>query len=311
VRTGNFLHRLAFLVCALGLPGSGVARAAEWQAFGTPAALVAKRNPWSGFQSKDAILMVVRAEKREGESCAAWAQALAAEAPGPKLDVSAKPTRESWANAWKAWEPWSDDDRESVLECSKFPCEVKLDATESKSLAGVPREARFQKYLELVQDRSLRYLKSQERKEYEFPGDPIDPWPELEKAGFKPLLARPAGVELYSKRVEFIKGQLHVIRQIVDYRSALGASKTEAAVWQRDSYTNHYFDGWGEYAQVQCAGPGGKSPVILQALILEFDLLKKTDIVSVISRGNMKSAIEKHGKIYLDQWYERVRGRTR
>ena len=300
---------LCGVILAIGLGLSALrANAGEWETFGAPEELVAKRNPWSGFQSKDAILMVVRMERRTGESCASWARALAEEVPGPKLD--SKPSMTGWMPVWKHWEPWSEDDRESVSGCSKFPCGVKVNPVEGKSIYALPEPERFQKFLEVVKERGARYLKTQERKEYEFPGDPIEPWSELEKVGLKPASARPQEPVLFSKRVEFIKGELHVIHQIVDFRSAVSASGTEAAVWQRDAYTDHYFDGWGELGLVKC-GADGKSPTLIQALVLEFDLLKKKDIVSVISRSNMKSGIEKHGKIYLEEWAERIKKRVR
>ena len=283
------------------------ARAGDWEAFGSAEQLVAKHNPWSGFQSKDAVLMVLRVERRTGESCAAWANALASETPGPLL--STKPTVDGWALGWKHWEPWSDDDRESVSDCRKYPCGVKVNALEGQLLSARAEAQRFQTFLEIVKERGVRYLKTGERKEYEFPGDPVDPWRELEKVGVKALLPLPKEPALFAKRVEFIKGQLHVIHQVVDFRSARSASGLEASAWQRDVYTDHYFDGWGELGQVKC-GADGKSPLLMQALVLEFDLLKKTDIVSVISRGNMKSAIEKHGKIYLDDWFQRVQKRV-
>jgi hypothetical protein len=48
---------------------------------------------------------------------------------------------------------------------------------------------------------------------------------------------------------------------------------------------------------------------VIQVLIVELDLLKKTDLISKIMRGKMKSAIEENGQAYLNRAWNRIKSK--
>src|SRR5206468_3927654 len=98
-------------------------------------------------------------------------------------------------------------------------------------------------------------------------------------------------------------GKIRALHQVLDQRFKASARRDQATLWIRDVYTDHYFDSWGEWAQVRCESDG---IYLLQALLVDFDLLKKGDIFSGMMKGKMRSTFEENGKIYLEQRYERM-----
>ncbi len=218
--------------------------------FGGVGELVQTQNPWLGFESNGPVLWVVRAQEMKSESCEKWIQALQAEVPGTALDSSK--SQASWRKARKAWEPWSSQDLKSIVDCDSFPCEVKLNRFETAQIKSSKSDQRLETFLELGMRRSLEYEITQKRKEYEFPGNPVDPWALLETHGFVSRVPRPKGSLFFLRKMDFAPGKIRTIRQILDRRMVKDPSGLEATVWIRDAYTDHYFDSWGEWSQVSC-----------------------------------------------------------
>jgi hypothetical protein len=274
--------------------------------FGDVHDLVREQNPWHGFESKDPILWIVRIQEMKSESCEKWTQALSACIPGTPLASSKSDA--AWQGAWKTWEPWQSDDLDDIKDCHDFPCDVKLNRFETSQMKALPEEKRFKKFLDLIVRRSLDYEVTQKRKEYEFPGDPADPWALFQKKGFVSSLTRPAGSKFSIRKLDFAPGKIRTIRQVLDRRFVRDSSGLEAVRWVRDAYIDHYFDGWGEWTQISCQNKAEKKNVlVVQALVLEVDLLKKTDLVSKMMRGKLKSAIETNGYLYLDAEFLKIK----
>ena len=272
--------------------------------FGSPGEVLKTANPWHGFQADGPNVVSFRVQHVDGAHCAPWVSSFLADPRGVRLGGPP-----GWKDAWKTWEPWNDDDLDAVKDCKSFPCDVKVNEKEASEMKSTPKEARLQRWEALVAARAERYLKTDERKEYEFPGDPVDPWEYLSKLGLHSSAARPAKADLWIRKYNLDPKKMKTLHQVLDRRTARNASGTEAALWVRDAYTDHYFDGWGEWASVICdpQGAQNRGVTLVQSVFLEVDLLKKTDLFSKIGRGKLKGALEEKGARYLDVAFERIR----
>jgi hypothetical protein len=267
-----------------------------------------KSNPFHGFQDADAPNLVsFRVQHVQDAPCSPWITAFLADGRGVRVPVGKDGF--DWKEAFHSWEPWSEDDLNAVKDCDDFPCDVKLDRKEAEQMKAATKETRLDKFQSLVAARAERYVKTVERKEYEFPGDPVDPWAYFEKQGLHSSVKLPQKPELWIRKYNLDPKRMKTLHQILDRRAAKSASGTEATLWVRDAYTDHYFDGWGEWATLVCdpAGTANRGVTMIQALFLEVDLLKKGDIISRIGRGKLKGVIEERGGQYLDTAFERIR----
>jgi hypothetical protein len=208
----------------------------------------------------------------------------------------------------RSWTPWSEKDLEAIQDCDDFPCKVKLDQAEVDSMKKSSKEDRVLKFHSLVLERVGRYLKTQARKAYEIPGDPVDPWKLFEERGFKISASRPEAPVIYVRKLNFAPDKMLTIHQVLDRRVArtTGATSSEAVAWTRDVYTDHYFDSWGEWSSIHCNASSGEL-VAIQSLLTEMDLLKSKSIFAHAVFGKYRSAFEEHGKIYLDGQFERLK----
>jgi hypothetical protein len=277
------------------------------QSFGPVPDLLKEENPWVGFKDDAPVLTVLRAQKvpaAAGGKCAPWVSALEGDRLGHATGSADSP---GWVQALKHWEPWKEEDIEGIESCDRAPCDVKLNDAEAVQMASVEPKARRQKFFALVQARAQRYQKTQERKAYEFAGDPVDPWKRFAEQGLKSPLAMGARPELWARRLDFFPGRLRAIRQILDSRFAVSADRREATLWRRDAYTDHYFDSWGEWTHVSC---DADSVTVVQALLIELDLMKKSDLVSKLMRSKMRGAVKDNGAVYLKQGFERLKTRA-
>jgi hypothetical protein len=274
------------LVLQLGQPGAG-----------DLGQLLEKDNPWHGFiDNGTPILVSVRGERIAGSDCPRWLTALEGSVEGERYEAPLA-----------AWSPWKKAELKLSANCDDLPCDIKLDGPEVAQMAATAEDQRQTKYLDLVRERVSRYTKTQARKEYEFKGDPVDPWKTFEEAGLRSTLKRPEGITLSSRKLDFNNDQAKVIRQVLDERFARGAN--EAALWRRDVYTDHYFDSWGEWANVRCDA-ATKTIYVVQGIMVELDLMKSSSIFSKLAHGRMRSAVEDNAAIYLDRWFERVKKRA-
>jgi hypothetical protein len=267
--------------------------------FGAVDALLQK-GPFHGFDSADPMLLVVRAERVPGvnpASCTAWLAAVAERKPGA-----------AYTEKLAGWLPWDEDENKDIVNCDDLPCDVKLDPAETSRMKAAKESDRAAVFLKNVATRQARYLKTQERTEYEFPGDPVDPWKFLESRGFWSPIERPTKPALLVRQLDLAPGKFRRLRQVLDVRGARTA--TDAVSWIRDTYTDHYFDSWGEWAWAGCDAKAGTVTVV-QALLVEFDLLKKTDLFSRIARPKMRDGVKDYGGAYLDGVFEELKSRSR
>jgi hypothetical protein len=276
--------------------------------FGSEEVLLRSQNPWYGFYTEGPVLLIVRAQKIPTLNCQKWMTHFL----GPYLNTLGSslknPLSEAeWAKSRESWQPWSEEDQKAVEGCDSFPCAVKFNLSEVLEMKKASSKQRLKTFFDLVKLRALSYFKTQERKEYEFPGNPVDPWSFLEKKGFLSTSLKPSLPSFYLRKLDFAPGKIRPIRQVLDQRSARSPSGLEATVWIRDAYTDHYFDSWGEWASISCNPPGPRAVLITQALVLELDLLKKTDVMSKMFSGKMKDAVKENGEIYLDHEFKKLR----
>ena len=279
--------------------------ASEIKPIGQAAEHLKDANPWRGFEDDGPVLLVMRIERMPAPSCAPWIQALTAERAGSH--IGAVPAPEAWLAGWKAWQPFEEKDLDNMKDCKRYPCDLKFDRHEVGRMASVPEAQRPNEFLILVGERAMKYAETQKRREYEFPGDPVDPWKVFDDAGLKNPLSRPSTGSFWIRSQTFSDHRIRPICQVLDFRSAVSATGTEATVWVRDAYTSHYFDGWGEYGDVTC---GSGTVTVELGLMVEFDLLKKSDLFSLISRGRLRNAVHETGSGYLDHWFGEMRDRV-
>lgn len=278
--------------------------------FGPVPDLLKQHNPWSGLRDEAPVLVVLRAQKAElaatpPTNCADWVEALKKDQLGQPISGLSE---QEWSQAVKSWGPWKRDDIEAIDQCEKLPCKVKLNAAETAQMAAVLPTYRQKRFFELIRARAQNYLKSEARTEYEFAGAPVDPWKRLEELGLRSPLAMPPQPKLTLRRIDFFPGKLQTIHQVLDHRLAVAQDRRRATLWRRDVYTDHYFDSWGEWADVNCGGDG--SVTVTQGLLVELDLMKKTDLVSKFMRSNMRDAVDDNGERYLSQGFERLKLRA-
>jgi hypothetical protein len=297
---GGVSHRLAWAAAA------GIAISP----FGPVGERLQRFSSWADFHDEGPLLLIVRANRRElpaedlakgADACDRWVEAARA------LDFG-KPVTEAQlaaGTAWtQAWEPWDDDERDAARDCVKFPCELKLDAAEARKVASAAREQRMNAWFGRIRDRLTRYLKTQERRGYEFPGRPIDPWAVMQARGMVPQqgVARPAQPSLRVRKLNLAPDKMKTLHQVVDVRIALSdagpGGAREAVAWVRDAYTDHYFDSWGEWFQVDC-DPTAKRIQVTQALVLEFDLLKQQNLVARLARPSLRNGVRDRGWAFL------------
>jgi len=248
----------------------------------------------------EALIIAVRGQEIKSTDCNRWITAL----------INREIGKRTSPGDFTAWAPWTNSEKDAILDCDDMPCKVKLKKNEIVELEKIQeKEKRFEKYLSFVSDRTARYLKDLDRPGYEFPTAPVDPWAYFESVGLHSELAQPQkskpGV-LLERIVDLAPNQLQMTRQILDWVTARNA--TEGVVWIRDVYTDHYFDTWGEWGQVRCDSAKGTIRVTL-AMFFELDMLKKKDFFSMISRGRMRSISETISTQYLDHWYDDISGK--
>jgi hypothetical protein len=278
---------------------AGVAFGLALAPFGPLDKLVKPNQSWHGMDQDGPVFLLVRATRVPGGSisCSRWTHALEGFELGSRFEASA-PSR------FPAWEPWDDDDSEELEDCKRTPCKVKLDPAEAQALGARAKSQRYIQFLTLVTQRAQRYLSSEERPGYEN-GKSLEPWAELKSRGFKSLnQAVPKKAELWQRRLDFHVAPMKPIRQILDKRVAI--SPLSGDLWIRDVYTAHYFDTWGERLHVQC-DPESHEVWVVHALLVDFDLMKKTDLLSRIARPRMKRAMQDLGYQYLDRSFERLK----
>ena len=290
--------------------------------FGSVAELIQPDSPWYGFDSDEAALLVVRIEKLAPLECRKWLPALVDTLPEGWQEIkvpNGKPgspeTKEFLKSFMRGWEPWKPEELAGIRDCDDLPCSVKFNKNEIALLGASSKEERFAKFRDLVFQRVTNYQSSDLRDEFEFPGELLDPWDYLEKRGYVSPMKRPAEKHLGLRKLDLSSGEAKIIRQFLDRRAVRNTDDTQATVWVRDAYNDHYFDSWGEWSHVVCnpqlrAAASLEAPLgnyIIQALMIELDLLKKTDLISKLMRGKMRSAFKDNAQIYLDHQFSRIK----
>lgn len=255
--------------------------------------LLTQHDPWQGFEDDDSVLTVTHIQRVAAADCRPWIQALMDTIPGDAIgDEPLAP--DPWARAWRTWAPWSKSDLEAVKECDGFPCAVKLAESETTAMAAATEDDRMKRFEKIVMDRVGRFQKSGPEA-YEFPGVPADPWAVFEKKNFTTPLARPQAALLRASRFNLDPDRMKTLHQILDVRTARAGN--EGVVWDRAAYSDHYFDAWGEWRDVRCQS--GHGAIVVLVLVVDFDLLKEHDIISLLAHGRMRNVIRDNGSRYL------------
>lgn len=295
---------------------STIEKSAQPQILSSPRELLAQASPWRGFEALDPLLSLVRLEKIS-KNCRGVLSQVGRILPAPAaLSLDAVSLLKGWGEEVGA-EAGKDVGKEeeyikAVEKCDSFPCGVKLNRSEVEVLEKKPKKEREPAFRDLVLQRVLKALKTGERKEFEFPGDPIDPYAFFIKKGFPAMGTLVAGAQpaaqVWSRKFDLSPGNMRVLRQVV--QSRFEKNSNEAQLELRDLYTSHYFDSWGEWVQVKCdpvtAGSAVDTGVLVQSLVIEFDLLKNNDLISLISKGKMRNGVRERGSQYLDQQAELI-----
>lgn len=271
-------------------------------------AALALDHPVDEFHIEDPLLTTIRSQKVQSSDCARWVNALVGDTR--KIQpVQIAPTGKDSEQNWAAWMPMEPNEMDAVRDCDSFPCNVKLDAAEIQQMKQTPKDGRLAKFESLVLARMREYAQTGARKPYEFPGGIKDPWWLLgelpAKRGLKPDLVKPEFQGLGMRVLDFHQSKVRPIRQVLDRRTAVSSDRNQAAVWVRDIYTDHYFDGWGEWGSVQC-DPAKKEVQVTLAMSFELDMLKKTDFFSGLAKGSMRDGVKKLSLEYLASWWDEL-----
>jgi hypothetical protein len=238
------------------------------------------------FQSNGPMLRSIRVSKRAvgvGETCEGMLARIRSHPIGAPFALDS-PTR------FAGWDGWPDD-IDAVEGCDGFPCKIKFNEPESLAIAAKPKEGRLAETLKQVEGRVSEYTKSFKRHGYDLPEDPVDPWNLFVTHGHAiPHSLEKAKPTFFARKLKFGEtGSYHPLRQIFDERTF--TEKGRLVRISRDVYTAHYFDGWGEWLEARCS-KDGKTVYLLQDLLMEFDLLKNTDLFSRIARPKMRQGVD-------------------
>lgn len=252
------------------------------------------------FESDGPMLRSIRVSKRvlkSGESCND-AIAKIRSHPIGEVFLFAKPDR------FRGWGGW-DDDIDSVEKCNGFPCKIKFNELETLAVAAKSKDERLKEALNRVEARVRTYEKSSRRGGYDLVGDPVDPWKMFVSLGNEiPAAILKMKPSFFARKLRFGEGSYKPLRQIFDERTF--EEKGRMVRIARDIYTSHYFDGWGEWLEARCSVNGnGQELFILQDLVMEFDLLKNTDLFSRIARPKMRQGVEQESLKYQKAQAER------
>lgn len=263
--------------------------------FGPLDSLLQEKSSYRGFQAEDPVLKVIDIQKTKFEDlsdCQIEMKKLTLYHPG------VPPERMT-----QAFFPWTAEDTQAVEGCGRFPCEIKLNAKENERVAAVPSERRKAEWEKVIRDRMNLYLSNGTRQSYLYPGDPLDPWSAFIKMGLSVPEPNPSKPNLLVRRLKFSSDKMRPLRQVLDFRSSKTAYSVK--IWIRDVYTDHYFDSWGEWHQADCEKNG--TLTLIQSLVVDFDLLRKTDLISSLAKGKMRNAIEQGGHQYLLEIREKLK----
>ncbi len=252
------------------------------------------------FESEGPMLRSIRVSKwtlASEETCGSAIAKVKKAAIG-KVYSSEDPER------FAGWGEWTDD-LDAVEKCASFPCKIKFNEAETRAIAAKPKGERVAEALKQVDSRVKHYAKTFERAGYDLPEDPIDPWKIFVARGHvMPESLAKAKPTFYARKLPFGDGNYRALRQIFDVRSF--ETKERFVRIARDVYTSHYFDGWGEWVEVRC-NPAKKEVLLLQDLLIEFDLLKKKDLLSTIARPKMRQGVDEESLEYQNSRAELFR----
>jgi hypothetical protein len=258
--------------------------------------LLDKDAPWRVFRSDDPLLLAIRADRYAPVDCETWISTLIEDRRG------VTPFTPSESPNWGSWIPFEGKELDAIQDCDHSPCDVKLDKLEGERMGKKSKGDRPSEFLSLILERARAYEKDGTRKPYEFSGGIGEPWSILEGRGLKTPLLRPSRGELGLRILDFKQSRMRPVRQLLDRRTAVSKDGLQASVWIRDVYTDHYFDGWGEWANVRCL-PEKKEVDVTLAVSIELDLLKKTDFFSSLAKGSMRDSVRTLSIDYLNEWY--------
>lgn len=263
---------------------------------------------WSGFRAESSLLWSARLDRvvRAGrKSCAElWSCVVRSEAQwGVQLSL---PWESTLGRAWYL-------DREpneiaGIKRCVRSPCTVKLGRAEVDRLAASSEGDRPVLFHQLVAQRLSQYRASGDRPPYEEgrgreSSNRGDPWLWFETHGYRVPVSASQSLGLWARAFNLDPRRMNTLRQVMDRQQWSSEHGTRWTERSRDVYSNHYFDAWGEWRELQCSD---RSVRLAQALVMDLDLLKKRDLLSVLGRGEMRRGVKTHAEGYLRQVSDRL-----
>jgi hypothetical protein len=271
--------------------------------YGNVNTLLEKSNPWRTFYDDGPVLAEIRVSREEATNCKAWESAFFNNTREIRLGKPHSPTPQT---QWSTWFPMEDRENEAIEECQKQPCEIKFNDAEVAQMAAAPKSDRMNAFLSAVILRGDAYLKDGTRSSYEYAGGIGDPWKTFEKLGLKSSQPMPEKPNLGLRRMDFHNDRARVIRQLLDRRVTSSKDQTQATLWVRDVYTNHYFDSWGEWGNFSC-DPIKHEVTLTLAVTLEFDVLKNTGVIASVAKRSAKNSMKDLMETYLDSWAGQIK----
>jgi hypothetical protein len=271
--------------------------------YGNVNALLEKSNPWRTFYDDGPVLAEIRVSREEASNCRAWENAFFNNTREVRLG---KPRSATDEGQWSTWFPMEPRESESIENCQKQPCEIKLSDPEVSQMAAASKTDKQKVYLTAIMARADAYLKDGTRTSYEYSGGISDPWKTFEKLGLKAGLPMPITPNVGLRRLDFHNDRARVIRQVVDRRVISSKEQTGATLWLRDVYTNHYFDSWGEWGNISC-DPIKREATLTLAVTLEFDVLKNSGVFASVAKRSAKNSMRDLMENYLDNWAAQIK----
>jgi hypothetical protein len=77
-------------------------------------------------------------------------------------------------------------------------------------------------------------------------------------------------------------------------------------LFSQDLYSSHFFDGWADIVSLSCDRVDSQLGVT-QSLVVDFDLLKNTDLLSSIAKPQMRDAIRTQGMLTLEENFKKFK----
>jgi hypothetical protein len=199
---------------------------------------------------------------------------------------------------------------EAIQDCDDFPCDVKLSQDETKIMKSTQPSNRLKVFRDLI----LKRVQSSVRDEFES-GKRVDlkQWflnrPELKDiftsgSGWEESSVFYQGSFLGQRVLKLNSDRMKPTRQI--FKVSLFREGDQMILFSQDLYSSHFFDGWADIVSLSCDRVDSQLGVT-QSLVVDFDLLKNTDLLSSIAKPQMRDAIRTQGMLTLEENFKKFK----